>query len=92
MGAANLQDSQLLLHPPDLRQNLWLLKIKGLVGFSFPPAAPLLMNWLTKIISGHVYTTAADQSAILSFLRLTNPKYEEEDPSKTLKPQPWRRD
>lgn len=44
------------------------------------------MNWLTKIISEHAYTTAADQSAILSFLRWTNSKCEEEDPSKTKTP------
>lgn len=50
------------------------------------------MDWLTKFILGHVYTAAADRSAILSFLRLTNPKCEEDDPSKTLKPQPWRKD
>lgn len=86
IGAASFQDGQLLLHTPDLRQNLWLLKIKDLVGFSLPPAGPLLMNWLTKIISEHADTTAADQSAILSFLRWTNSKCEEEDPSKTKTP------
>jgi hypothetical protein len=44
------------------------------------------MDWLKKFKVGSrcIYTTGMGQLVILSFLKLTNPKLEEEEPLKTL--------
>lgn len=50
------------------------------------------MDCLNKVKSksGHVYTTVVGQSATLSFFKLSNPKFREEDISRALKKCPRR--
>lgn len=84
---ANFQEFWLLPHPDDLRQKAFQFTTKALWPCFFYQQGSLLTDRLNKFRarSGHVQTPLlVDQSATLSFLKLTELQLVEEGSSKTL--------